>query len=145
MFGWLFGKKKAVIHVQSTEVESVPAKFPTRQQKPRVVEFVEGLAAAKKPQIFEQWILNYIYEFTLDFSDVVITTEYDTIRHQWMVRIWSREATSFLFMHDAFRAQTFLIETYKLNDLLNAAYDEKRKQKKDENERVEKVIQKYIR
>jgi hypothetical protein len=142
----LFGKKEAaMIHVQSTEVESVPVKFPTRHQKPRVVEFVEGLAAVEKPSIGQRWALNYICEFDLEYREISIRVDYHTIRHQWDVKIWSHEAGEFLFFHDAFRAQTFLIETYNLNDRLNEAYAEKQEREKDREARAETVIQKYIR
>lgn len=79
--------------------------------------FTRGLASQKEPAIQHRAMFGYLHEVTLDFGDVTIELEYNQIRREWSMEIWSREARDFLFYHDCIdpqpvKAIEFLLDAY---------------------------------
>jgi hypothetical protein len=111
--------------------------------------FLKGLADKKTPKITTRWSLAYLYTVNLDYGDVSVEVEYNTVRDTWEIETWSREAKTFLFYYDClntppYKAIRFVLDRYGIEDIVNKAVADKEKAKNKSAYIAESVVRKYM-
>lgn len=113
------------------------------------LEFVKNVCEQNnKPPIYSEWSLGYLYVFKLCFKGIRIELEYNIVRQQWDMEIWSHESNSFLFYHDCLdpkptQSINYLIERYELLPILEKAVELKNQERAKSKKREEEVIKRY--
>lgn len=111
--------------------------------------FLKGLADTKTPTITTRWSLAYLYAVNLDYGDVSVEVEYNTVRDTWEIETWSKEAKTFLFYYDCLhtpprKAIDFVLDRYGIESIVNKAVAEKEKAKNKSAHIAESVVRKYM-
>lgn len=135
MFGWLFGRKKL-----------------PKPCEPEQLRFVKALCE-RNPDVNKspgRWALGYLYKFDIAFSDgIKIEVEYNTVRREWDVEIWSANAGTFLYYHDCLDRKpvetiNYLIDRFDLRTKLDRAIEEKKDHEAKKNDQVAAIKAKYL-
>ncbi len=135
-FSWLFAKESKKNEKMSWQEECLL--------------FVQGLAEAKTPQIEQSLMLGYLLHIRLYYNDIFIKLTYNTVRHEWELRIWSGEVGSFLFYHDCLdesplQAINYLVKKYDLSSRVRCAVEQMKKEELEKTSRKEDIIMDYIK
>lgn len=135
LWDWLCRKKKAV----------------SKKLEPESLRFVRSLVE-KHPEVkpHARWSLGYMYEFTLNYpGGIKVEVEYNIVRHEWDIEIWSSAAGQFLYYYDCLDIKPrstirYVVEHYGLREKLNAAIAQKKDLERKEKAEVAKIKNKYL-
>jgi hypothetical protein len=140
LFGWLFGRS------------SNKGKSPKKPVEPERLRFVKALCE-RNPEVNKspgQWSLGYMYTFCMIFPDgIKIEVEYNIVRREWDMEIWSANAGTFLYYYDCldrkpYETIDYLIDRFGLQAKLNRAIAEKKARESKKNDQVAKIKAKYL-
>ena len=124
--------------------------FTQKISEPDNFQFVKSLCDKAEPHIHSSWSLGYLYEFEMGFIDgIKITVEYNIIRDEWDMEIWSGRSETFLFYHDCldptpWQTIDYLVERYNLLPILDKAIALKAQQEAESKKREQEVLKKYL-
>lgn len=134
LWTWLFGskEKKGVL-------------------EPESLRFVKNLCEKHKlHSTTERWCIGYLYVFEFYFPDGIrIKVEYNKVRREWDMEIWSSQSSSFLFYHDCLSPKpwqtiNYLIDRFGLAAKVDAALEKKRGQESKNAEVERQIKEKYL-
>lgn len=119
MFGW-------IRRILGRRVYSPPLAIEAKPYEPEQLRFVRGLCESHpnvKPSM--RLALGYIYKFTFMFPDVKMEVEYNVIRKEWDIELWSF-ATGFLYYYDCISPKprstiAYVVDRYDLRKKVEEA------------------------
>jgi len=112
-------------------------------------EFIKALTEKETPQIHFTLSLGYIHSFTLVFKEVKVDIDYNDIRDEWSLEIWSYEAEQFLFWHTCIDTQpvdamNVLIKKYGLGERVEKSIARKEHEESKKKKIINDVVKRTL-